>query len=245
MTKVGILDDEVVICETLSKYLKALGYEVPDYAMSYEEGMDLLKNEQPDIMLLDVNIGGEKTGIDLARHIRENYNIPLIFISSYSDSATVQQAKSVQANGYLVKPFTKEDLFTAIEMALANYSASFEKNNTDNEPLSTDLKLMQDAIFIKKDSLYIKVNYTDIRYIKSEGVYAEIITQNKELLIRETMRHLLDVLPKDIFLQIHRSYIINMQHIDAVNGEYVLIDSKPIPISKTYREEFLSKLNII
>jgi len=122
MTKVGILDDEVIICETLNKYLIELGYQVPDYAMNYDEAVKLAINHKPDIMLLDININGKKNGIDFAKYLRENHNIPLIFVSSYSDKTTLEQARNVQPNGYLVKPFTKNDLFAAIEVALSNFS---------------------------------------------------------------------------------------------------------------------------
>ncbi len=185
MTKVGILDDEIVICETLSKYLKELGYHVLDYALNYEEAIELLETNLPDIFLLDINIGGKKSGVDLAKYIRENYNIPLIFISSYSDKETILSAKKVSPNGYLVKPFNKEDLFAAIEIAIGNFSIRTEQNQ-----ISSELKLLSDAFFIKQDSLYIKICFNDIYYFKSEGVYVEIYAKSKKYLFRETLLNL-------------------------------------------------------
>lgn len=242
MTKVGILDDEVIICETLSKYLLELGYEVPDYAMSYDEAVDLVNQHLPDIMLLDINTNGEKNGIDFAKYLREKHNIPLIFVSSYSDKATLEQAKTVLPNGYLVKPFTKNDLFAAIEVALSNFST---KLNSEKNTEEKNFKLLTDAIFIKQDSLYIKVYFNDILYIKSEGVYAEIFTKEKKYLIRETLKNLLEILPSDSFFHIHRSYIININFVSAVNTEYVVIEKETIPMSRTSREEFLKRLNLL
>lgn len=242
MTKVGILDDEVIICETLNKYLLELGYEVPDYALNYNEAVDLVTIQMPDIMLLDININGDKSGIDFAKFVRENHNIPLIFVSSYSDKAILQSAKEVQPNGYLVKPFTKNDLFAAIEVALSNFSLQL-KHKVSSEEKS--FKLLTDAIFIKQDSLYIKVYFRDILYIKSEGVYAKIFTKEKKYLIRETLKNLIEAIPSDSFFHIHRSYIVNINSVDAVNTEYVLIDKEPIPMSRTSREEFLKRLNLL
>ncbi len=237
MTKVGILDDEVIICETLNKYLLELGYNVPDYAMNYNEALNLIAIHKPDIMLLDINIGGNKTGIDVADYIRKNYNMPLIFISSYSDKNTLQSAIETQPNGYLLKPFTKNDLYAAIETALSNFSTNNIPNNS--------LKLLPEAFFIKQDSMYVKVKFTEIKFIKSEGVYAEIFTINKKILIRETLKNLMDVLPKEKFYQVHRSYIVNLVYIDAVNSEFLLIEKETIPISRNSREEFIKRLNFL
>lgn len=243
MIKIGILDDEAIICETITKYLVELGYDVLDYAMNFEEGLTLIQNEKPDIMLLDINIGGIKSGIDLAQYIRENYQIPLIFISSYSDSNTLSSAKQVKPNGYLVKPFSKEDLFTSIEIALSNFSSTINANNGDIS--SKDYKLLKDAFFIKQGNLYVKIYFKDIIYVKSDGVYAEIFTSHKKYLIRESLKNLQAILPETDFFQIHRSYIVNVNCIDAVNTEYIVIQKEVLPISRNSREAFLMKLNLM
>lgn len=243
MIKIGILDDEAIICETITKYLVELGYDVLDYAMNFEEGLALIQNEKPDIMLLDINIGGIKSGIDLAQYIRENHQIPLIFISSYSDSSTLSSAKKVKPNGYLVKPFSKEDLFTSIEIALSNFSSTINANNEDIS--IKEYKLLKDAFFIKQGNLYVKIYFKDIIYVKSEGVYAEIFTSQKKYLIRESLKNLQTILPETDFFQIHRSYIVNVNCIDAVNSEYIVIQKEVLPISRNSREAFLMKLNLM
>lgn len=243
MIKIGILDDEAIICETITKYLLELGYDVLDYALNFEEGLALIQNNKPDIMLLDVNIGGVKSGIDLAQLIRENYQIPLIFISSYSDSNTLSRAKLVKPNGYLVKPFSKEDLFTSIEIALSNFSASINGANENNS--SKEYKLVKDAFFIKQGDLYVKIYFKDINYVKSAGVYAEIYTSQKIYLIRESLKNLQTSLPESEFFQIHRSYLVNVNSIDAVNSECIVIQNEILPLSRNMKEAFLLKLNLM
>ncbi len=241
MVKIGVLDDEVVICETIVKYLLDLGYSAPEYALNYDEAIELLRTYLPDVMLLDINIGGQKSGIDLARHIRSTYSVPLIFISSYSDSKTVQEATHVKPNGYLVKPFTKNDLFVAIETALSNYS----KEISTQAESTSQVKLLPDSIFVKQDSLFVKLPFSEILYFKSDGVYIEIFTLHKKYLIRETMKSLLSLLPENQFFQTHRSYIVHLKHIDAVNTEYIVVNNENLPLSRTQREEFLMRMNII
>ncbi|MBE2246030.1 MAG: LytTR family transcriptional regulator DNA-binding domain-containing protein [Candidatus Competibacteraceae bacterium] len=239
MTKVGILDDEALICETLQKYLTELGYEVPDYALQYDEAIAMLQNNPPDIFLLDINIGGEKSGIDLGAYIRKHHNMPLIFISSYSDSQTIKSAAVVKPNGYLVKPFTRNEIFAAIETALSNFSS------TPFLGVDSSIKVVSNAIFIKQDSLFVKVKFDDILFIKSDGVYIEIHQKDKKYLIRETMKNMLDTLPSTDFIQAHRSYIVNVHHIDAFHSEYVLIKDQTIPVSRSQRDELMQRFNLL
>lgn len=246
MTKVCILDDEVLICETLNKYLEELGYEVPAYALDYDEAIEIIEENQPDIMLLDINIGGGKSGIDVARYIRDHHNIPLIFISSYSDKETVQEAGKVHPNGYLVKPFNKNDLLVAIEIAISNFS--LPNNNSDHQEIQEteeEVKLLTDALFIKNGSAYKKIFFKDIQYIKADGVYATIYTQGQKLLIRESMRGLMKILPVDSFYQTHRSYIVNLHSISLIDKGYVVIGNESIPISRNQQEEFFKRLNFL
>jgi two-component system response regulator LytT len=238
MTKVGILDDEVIICETLRKYLRELGYQVPNYAINYSEAITLIKTEQPDIMLLDINLNELKNGIDVAMEIRKNHNIPLIFISSNADKTTIKETVKVKPNGYLVKPFGKNDLLAAIETALSNFSDNLNQAN------DSDFKLLSDALYIKQNNLFVKVLLNAILYIQSDSVYAEIITKEKKYLIRESLKKLITILPEPQFFQIHRSHIVNINHIDAVNSEFAIIDNINLPISRSNREAFLKLFNL-
>lgn len=239
MTTVGVLDDEVVICETLVKYLTELGYHVPDYALNYQEAIDLVDRIQPDIMLLDINIRDSLTGIDFARHLREHHHIPLIYISSYSDPRTIESAKGTQPNGYLLKPFTKDDLFVAIEVAINNFSRE------PAAPKPESRSLISDALFVKHENLYVKVPFEEIVFIKSDGVYLEIHTFDNRYIYRETMKNMMDLLPEEYFFQVHRSYIINTGKITALNHEFVVLGKELIPISKSQRENLLSRINLL
>ncbi len=243
MTKVCILDDEIIICETLSKYLTQLGYYVPAYALDYQEAVAIINEHQPDIMLLDINIGGVKSGIDVAKYIRSHHNIPLIFISSYSDRTTLYEVGAVKPNGYLVKPFNKNDLLAAIEVALSNFAG--KKGNNENEQFTKDFKLLTDALFIRDGSAYRKIFFKDIDYIKSEGVYAEIYTKEKKFLIRETLKNLMEIFPKSTFYQTHRSFIVNLNAIALIEKDYVVIEKVNIPLSRSNQDDFFNRLNLL
>ena len=120
----------------------------------------MLREEQPDLVILDINIGGKRDGVDIARFIRANLDMPFIFLTANSDPATVIRARETHPNAYLVKPFHKADLYTAIEIALYNYNQeqnSVQRNNTGKEK-----KVLQDSLFIKEGEYFHKVNFDDI-----------------------------------------------------------------------------------
>ena len=130
MEKVNILivEDEALIAESLSETLEDLGYEISGMAMRAKEALDIIAKEQPDIAILDINLKGKEDGIWLAEEIRKNYDFPYIFLTSYGNRSTVERAVKTKPNGYLIKPFKKADIFSAIEVALTNYA-----NNTTAE----------------------------------------------------------------------------------------------------------------
>lgn len=109
MSKVKILvaEDELIIAEDIRMMLENLGYEVIGTVPDYTEAIELIDKNPPDVILIDILLAGEKDGIALAETIREKHNLPFIFITSHSDAATVERAKSVHPDGYIVKPFEK------------------------------------------------------------------------------------------------------------------------------------------
>ena len=120
--RVAIVEDEPLIAENLAMYLNNTDFEVAGIAYNYEDALQLIISEHPDIALLDINMECEKDGIDLGEYIFNNLHIPFIFLSSYSDRSTLDRAKKIQPSGYLVKPFNEKSLLTTLEIGLANYA---------------------------------------------------------------------------------------------------------------------------
>ncbi len=235
--KILVVEDEIVIADNICAILEDLGYEVLEPAIHYDEALETIKEELPDLAILDIQLGGRKDGIDLAWKIKEEYEFPFIFLTSNADAATVERAKKVAPPAYLVKPFNRDDLYTSIEMALYNYIGKKKEDEQD------DL-LIRDAIFIKEKNLFHKIKLSDIRYLKSDHVYVEIYTvHDVKHLIRGSLSDLSERLPKNYY-RTHRSYTINVDHMDAINSAYVLINGEQIPIGKNYRDDLLRKIRV-
>ena len=139
-----IVEDNLVVVDSVVRMLSKLGYDKVKSVTDYNAAVKILSLKKTHLVLIDILLSGEETGIELGGYIRENINIPFIFITSNSDRATVADAKKVTPNGYLVKPFEKEDLFTAIEIALFNFreqlSTSKERNVLDSDTSCKILK---------------------------------------------------------------------------------------------------------
>ena len=247
--RILIVEDNVIIADDMQSMLEEIGYEIVSSVMAYEQAVKVLAESDVDLVLIDIVLASDKTGIDLGKHIREKYNIPFVFITSNSDRSTVESAKLVKPNGYLVKPFEQQDLYTAIEIALSNFSelesgdssTTFEAQSQENTSTSGILK---DSIFVKKQHLYYRIPFKDIMYIKADNVYLEVYTKEQMFLVRSPLKDYLEKLPSNSFFRSHKSYIINVEQVMAVNSKDVLIGKELIPISKDFKDFILKAMNL-
>ncbi len=245
--RILIVEDNVIIADDMQSMLEEIGYEIVDNVIVYEQAEEVLRTQQVDLVLIDIILASDKTGIDLGKHIRENYDIPFIFVTSNSDRATVENAKVVKPNGYLVKPFEQQDLYTSIEIALSNFTYGTGGTNKHDSLSEDDLpmsnSILKDSIFVKKQHLYYRIQFSDIQFIKADNVYLEVNTVDKKFLVRSPLKDYLDKLPKSKFYRAHKSYIVNVDHIDAINSKDIMINNNLIPISKEFKELIISAMN--
>lgn len=241
--RILIVEDELIIAEDIRTTLAGLGYNVTGVALNADEAETLLAGTKPDLVMLDIRLGGARDGIDLAAVIREKYRIPFIFLTSYGDRETVERAGRMLPDGYLLKPFTDRDLFAAIEMALFR-RASAEQGGEKIVAKSSG-ETMNDCIFIKKDYLLIKVRFTELLWITSDGNYLELhCSGGKRHLIRSTLRDFLHRLPESLFLQVHKSFAVNINHIEAIEYNHLIIGADRIPVGRQYADTIRNILRI-
>ncbi len=239
--KVAIVEDEVIIARNITDTLIELGYEVAGPAINYTTALEMIEKEKPDLLLLDIQLSGRKDGIELAQTINKTMSLPFIFLTANSDSATIERAKRTEPNAYLVKPFTKEDLYTAIEICLYNYSqkAKADKNTAAE---SKENYIINDAIFIREGTVFVKVPFKEILYLESDHVYVNVYTATNKYLVRTSLLQYLKNFNPDKFFQVHRSYVVNIDNVDGINDIYISVNKKQVPIAKPFRDELLSRL---
>jgi DNA-binding NarL/FixJ family response regulator len=137
--RVLVVEDEPLIAEDIRETLDNIDFEVSGVAYDSDSALDELESNTPDIVLLDVNLGSEIDGIDIAEIINKKYQIPFIYLTSYADRGTVDRAKHTRPMGYIVKPFDERDLFTTLEIALFNFSLSQPKIDLNLDNLNKKL----------------------------------------------------------------------------------------------------------
>ncbi|MEL7269947.1 MAG: response regulator transcription factor [Bacteroidota bacterium] len=150
-----IVEDERIISKDLQDCLRELGYLNSIVVDTYEAAIEVIDQNSPNIVLLDISLRGEKSGVDIAKYLIQTDTIPFIYITSYTDKKTLEDAKSTRPSGYLVKPFRKEDIFTSIEISLSN----FAHRKVDNNRRVTPVLNSQIPFRIKKAINYIHNNY--------------------------------------------------------------------------------------
>lgn len=233
--KILIVEDELIIADDLRDILSNQ-YEVVSVCKTYATALLELEKQQIDLILLDIKLKGEKDGIDLARVIREDYRIPFVFISSHSDRNTVQRAVEVNPYGYLIKPFEDNDVLVAIEVALSNFG---KEQSTRIEDF-----LLNDALFVRHKNLSIKIMLTDIEHIKAEGNYSTIYTiDQKQYVLRGTLKEIETKLPTKQFYRIHKSYIINLSQLSAINTNGIYVNEKKLPIGREQLHYLMENIN--
>lgn len=234
-SRILIVEDDFVIYTTVRMWLEHLGYYVPDQANKYTEAIDMIDKDPYDLAILDVNLSGTKSGIEVAQYINQKYDFPFIFLSSFFDEELLEKITDTNPSGYLLKPVRQEDLFSAISIALSKHNqrkSICTANNTNGKNFIT----------IKKGNKYVRIFVDEILYIKSNHIYIDIhCKEGKSYIIRSSLQKYAELLPPH-FAQVHRGFIINMNEISEFDSNSITIEKTVIPISNSYRENIMNKL---
>ena len=137
--KVLVVEDDVFISQDISEYLENMDYEVSGIAYDADDAFKELANNTPNIVLLDINLGDGKDGIEIAEAIQARYQLPFLFLTSYASRSVLDRAKKTRPMGYIVKPFDEKDLFSSIEIALYNYSQRWQPQSWQHDIINTKL----------------------------------------------------------------------------------------------------------
>lgn len=242
--KILIVEDQMIIGANISLQLHSLGYEVSGIVPRGEEALMHLKENQPDIVLMDINLKGKIDGVETALLMQQEYNVPIIYLTANADKANFDRAKATHPYAFISKPFKKLDLQRAVELTATRLLS--EKNEEKISTHKGDLPLViSDCIYVRHHEKMVKVAIQEIFYIEAERNYCRIHAKEKEYLLVMTLKDMEEKLPQNYFLRIHRSFIVNLSQIDEVATDHVVVCRKSIPISKSWRGELLKRLQTL
>ena len=239
-TKILIVEDEMIIGANISLQLSKLGYDVTGIVSRGEEAMAHVKQNPPDIVLMDIQLKGEMDGIDTVIRMQQEMDMPVIYLTANADDDNFDRAKATNPYAFISKPFKKLDLQHAIELTMGRLD---KKDSGSKEEVTCVSPFIQsDSIYVRRNERMIKIMISDIYYFEADRNYCKIFAKNKECLLVMTLKEINDRLPPKHFLRIHRSFIVNLSHVDEVAGTHVVIHKKAIPLSKTLRGELMNRL---
>jgi DNA-binding LytR/AlgR family response regulator len=238
-TRILIVEDDMIIASNISLQLSKLGYEVTGIESRGEEAINHAKENRPDIILMDINLKGEIDGIETAIAIQKENDIPLIYLTANADEVSFQKAKETHPYAFISKPFNKINLERTIALVV-------EKIKEAKEDLSDNASLIEsldDRIFIRNQNKLVKIMLNDILYIEAERNYCKIFTIDQILTVVSPIGTLCENIANKNMVRVHRSFLVNIKHLDAVADNFLEIQRKVIPISKSFREELFKRIH--
>lgn len=246
--KILVVEDESIVAKDIQNSLKKMGYQVPTTVSSAEKAIEEIEENRPDLILMDIMLKGQMSGIEAANLIKERFGVPLIFLTAYADDNTLSKAKITEPYGYIIKPFKEKELQTTIEMALYKHEKDeVIKKERELYHSIIENKESKDSIFVRADYRLNKINFDDIFYVEALKDYVVINTSDNSYTTHTTMKEMVRILPQKDFVRIHRSFIVNLSKIFSIKYPDLVIEGKMkvLPIGGLYRKELYGRLNLI
>jgi DNA-binding LytR/AlgR family response regulator len=243
--KILVIEDEMIIGAKISMQLTSMGYEVTGILPRGEDALAQVQENKPDIILLDIHLKGKLDGIETALQIQQLADIPVIYLTANSDESTFNRAKISKPHAFLAKPYKQLDLQRAIELTISRMAESQTGLPEQSDSQEQQPYILSDRIFVRSKGKMVKIMVADILYIEADRNYSRIFTRDKEYLLCITLKSIEDKLPAKLFLRTHRSYIINLSHIDEVADDHVIIAHKAVPLSEGLKEQLMQRIQTL
>ncbi|MEL6810681.1 MAG: response regulator transcription factor [Bacteroidota bacterium] len=222
-----LIDDEPTARDILERHLDKMDrIDLVASCKNAVEGFSALSSHHVDLIFLDINMP-EVTGLMFANAVKGNTEV--IFTTAYREYAV--EGFELDALDYLMKPISLERLMKAVNKFLSV---------KEEEVVSM---VEEDFTFFRSERKMVKVSFEDLFYVESCGDYIKLQTTKGMITTRETMQNVISKLPERQFLRTHRSFIVSLSKIDSFTNEHVTIERTAIPLSRSYKDAVLERLN--
>ncbi len=244
-----VIEDEAVLALYISDLLEAQGYTIAGVTDNGPEALSLYQQNRVDLILCDINLKDNWDGIETIRRILAFKPAPVIYLTSQTDKETVERAKETFPAAYLAKPVRPDNLQLAIDLAIHNYvmrrlpqpSTSEPKSGSQEKESSHRESILRsgDQVFIKHNYQFVGVPLNDILLLEADNTYTTILTKHHKYVLRLSLSNLLERLEYPSLLRVHRSYVVNVNHLKGFNDREIFIDTLTIPFGQQYKEGFM------
>ncbi|MBD1262597.1 response regulator transcription factor [Maribacter polysiphoniae] len=229
MMRYLIIDDEPIAHDIIKGYCDLLpNMELMKHCYDALEALDYLRENTVDLLFLDLNMPKLK-GFEFLKTLTNPPNI--IVTTAYQEHAL--EGYELNITDYLLKPFSFERFLKAVNKVGSSAQSATIVASTGESKVS---------VFLYSDKKHVQVKLSDLLYVEAAGNYAKVVLKKNTLVIREKLSDVLEMLPSDGFIQVHKSYIVAKVHINTIEGNRIIIDDTIIPIGKLYKTNVLDVL---
>jgi DNA-binding LytR/AlgR family response regulator len=242
--RILIVEDELITAVDIEEHLVKAGYIVTAIARTYEEALEAVRHQPPDLALIDVRLQGAIDGIATARELLRYKWMPIIYLTAQNERETFERAKTTHPAGYLLKPFRAADLPLQLELALYNFYNGHVPTRTQTA----------DHLFVLIDQAYVRLYKSEILYAVAAGSYVHVYVSDEAharlrvppaklnpLTLSMTLGRLADHLPTH-FYRLSRSLVVNLDGIDRVGTDELTLRNHTIPLPEKTRKPLLELL---
>ncbi len=243
--KILVVEDELLVAMDIEESLTSLGYIVQNTVDTGLLAIEEVEKNLPDLILMDINLKGEMSGIEAAKIISSKNDVPVVYLTANADLSTINQAKVALPYGYIIKPFVDKDLQTNIEIAIFKFISDM-KFKLESEQFNTffDLKDHENnQLIVHAQAGLEKINIDKVYFLEEQGDNTVLHLLDEEIIIEKSLQATYDLFPKADFVQISKHFIINNSKVFIVKFPEVIIADKMSVI--TVDPEFESSLDSI
>jgi DNA-binding LytR/AlgR family response regulator len=230
-----IVDDEALARKGLQKYVEEIEFlDLRGICKNAMQVNTILNEEKIDLLFLDIEMP-VISGIDFLKSLKSAPKV--IFTTAYSEYAI--DSFEFDVIDYLIKPVSFERFLQASNKAFRHIVANTKKEEAPMPIAGPD---EEDFIFVKTDKQLVKVKHDEILYIESMQNYIQIILENEKHITLVPLKKIMEILPRNKFIQIHKSYVVSKSKVEAISGSQVVVGNHKIQIARSFKEEVIQSL---
>ena len=226
-----VVDDEPIAREGMADLIESVDFlSLEGTCSSAMEAISFLQTKAVDLLFLDVNMP-YLSGLDMLETLEHS---PLtILTTAYSEYAV--ESYRLQVTDYLLKPIFFKRFYQAVLRAKQLFTAK-------NISVDQNRQIEQSYVYVKQSDGFVKIEWKEIRYVEAMENYVKIITENKSFIAHQTMQSLEELLPKESFFRIHKSFLVNLSHIESISGGRININNYQLPLSRNRKKELMESV---
>ncbi len=236
--KILVIEDDILTAETIETLLLKNRHEVKK-ARNSMESLKLAETFWPDLAIVDIHLKHSTSdGIEISATLKNTFRIPVIFLTGKSDNVTFLEAKRVQPLAYLIKPFNPQELVFQVELAFDHYLI----NQPGSNPLTAE------SIFFPDKNGHKKVRKEDVSFLQASGNFTILfLNDSSQIILTGHLGYYAQFFSSTSFFQSHRSFIINLMHIDRIAEDSIFLKGAKdsVPLAASRRSELYKKIHLV